>query len=217
MSEDPIKVFGGLTMRMVPKDVQICRQLRDGFEWEPDTSKIIREALKPGDTFIDCGANIGWFSILASRTVGPDGRVIAFEPWKPNYDVLKENLRLNCCENVETYNFPLWSSRKKLYVWPNDEANCGDVRTRLASDAEIKEGLNVVDSHSLDYLISSDTVRFVKIDCQESDFEVIKGGERLFTESEKIGLIVEMPNTPDPMFGLHRVRPTEDGNNYYEK
>ena len=46
----------------------------------PDLTRFYREQLKPGMTFIDVGANIGYFTVLASRLVGPEGRVIGFKP-----------------------------------------------------------------------------------------------------------------------------------------
>ena len=50
-----------------------------GGQWEPHLTGY-RGHLKPGMTFIDVGANIGYFTVLASRLVGPEGRVIGFEP-----------------------------------------------------------------------------------------------------------------------------------------
>jgi len=51
-----------------------------GEPYEPGLSRAIADRLKPGDVFIDIGANVGHFSLLAARIVGPAGRVVAFEP-----------------------------------------------------------------------------------------------------------------------------------------
>ena len=48
--------------------------------YEPELARAIRDALRPGDVFLDVGANIGFFSALAARLVGDTGRVVAFEP-----------------------------------------------------------------------------------------------------------------------------------------
>ncbi len=48
--------------------------------WEPDVTGFILSILRPGDTFIDIGANVGWFTVLAARAVGASGSVHAFEP-----------------------------------------------------------------------------------------------------------------------------------------
>jgi FkbM family methyltransferase len=67
----------------------------DEGEW-----KLVRRALERGGTFIDVGANQGFYTILASRTVGPDGRVIAFEPAPSENRKLVRNLRINRCANA---------------------------------------------------------------------------------------------------------------------
>jgi hypothetical protein len=51
-----------------------------GTPYEPAVTDAIATALKPGDVFIDVGANIGYFTVLAAHLVGSGGRVIAFEP-----------------------------------------------------------------------------------------------------------------------------------------
>lgn len=62
---------------------------------EPAVLAAIREHLKPGDTFIDAGANIGFFSVLAGRQVGDQGRVLAIEMMPVTAAMLRQNLSLN--------------------------------------------------------------------------------------------------------------------------
>jgi FkbM family methyltransferase len=59
--------------------------------------------LKAGDTFLDVGSHYGIFSILASKLVGPGGRVIAVEPHTESLTVLRENLAANDCRNVDVF------------------------------------------------------------------------------------------------------------------
>ena len=56
--------------------------------------------LSPGDVFYDIGANIGWYSLLAARAVGPDGRVFAFEPLLENARYAQRNAQTNGLENM---------------------------------------------------------------------------------------------------------------------
>jgi FkbM family methyltransferase len=60
---------------------------------EPHTTRAMKSNLKAGDTFWDIGANIGWYSLLASRIVGPDGRVFSFEPSPDAFNLLSANVR----------------------------------------------------------------------------------------------------------------------------
>jgi FkbM family methyltransferase len=67
---------------------------------EPAILRTIRETLREGDVFIDAGANIGFYTILASRLVGSRGRVIAVEMMPDTAGILREHLELNGCRNV---------------------------------------------------------------------------------------------------------------------
>jgi len=71
--------------------------------WEPDETYAVKRILKPGDIFVDVGANIGYFSLLASTVVGPGGCVHAFEPVPITTERLLENLAANAVENVKVY------------------------------------------------------------------------------------------------------------------
>ncbi len=52
--------------------------------FEHDKQRLMSSMLQPGDTMFDVGANVGYYTLLASHRVGPDGRVIAFEPLPAN-------------------------------------------------------------------------------------------------------------------------------------
>jgi FkbM family methyltransferase len=67
---------------------------------EPQVEDTLLGLLKPGDVFYDVGANIGWYSMLASRVVGRSGKVIAFEPSVSNAALLQENTSANGLANV---------------------------------------------------------------------------------------------------------------------
>jgi FkbM family methyltransferase len=68
--------------------------------YERELQQHLIRTLKPGDCFFDVGANVGFFSLLASVLVGPAGRVVAFEPLPRNTELLRANLGLNAVTNV---------------------------------------------------------------------------------------------------------------------
>lgn len=70
-----------------------------GDDYEPELIPWLKQ-LRPGQTVIDIGANIGVFSLRASRIVGPKGRVISFEPISQSCAVLRKNAELNHCKNM---------------------------------------------------------------------------------------------------------------------
>ena len=78
---------------------------------EPRIVESMRRALRPGTTFVDAGSNVGFYAILASRLVGPSGRVIAIEMMPDTAERLRLHCRLNHAANVEVVELAL-SDRK---------------------------------------------------------------------------------------------------------
>lgn len=68
---------------------------------EPPVQRCLGEYLGTGDVFLDIGANIGFFSIIAARLVGPGGRVLAIEPVPENARCIRANALINRLGNVE--------------------------------------------------------------------------------------------------------------------
>ncbi len=68
--------------------------------WEPNVGAVIRDALRPGDVFVDIGANIGYVSLVGASRVGASGAVVAIEAVPATFDRLMDNLRLNAATNV---------------------------------------------------------------------------------------------------------------------
>jgi FkbM family methyltransferase len=67
---------------------------------EEETTLLFKKFVKPGDVVLDLGANIGYFTILAARLVGPSGRVFSFEPEPTNFRYLSKNIEINAFTNV---------------------------------------------------------------------------------------------------------------------
>jgi len=70
--------------------------------------------LRPGDVFLDVGCHYGIYSVLASKLVGPEGRVIAVEPHPGALEVLRENVATNGCRNVEVLSVAFSDSTDSL-------------------------------------------------------------------------------------------------------
>lgn len=71
-----------------------------GRWYEADTQSLILSLLSPGDTFIDIGANVGMASLTAARAVGPQGRIVAFEPNPVVASVFARTMAINGLHNV---------------------------------------------------------------------------------------------------------------------
>ena len=118
--------------------------------------------IKYGDIVIDAGANIGMFSLLASRRVGSEGKVIAVEPQKDNFNFLEQNIRINRLKNIRTINKALYSE---------DDQVLGFEGNGVSGHISSKNSENLVSSISLRSIVSelSDQNFWVKMD--------IEGGE----------------------------------------
>jgi len=91
-------------------DSWLCRSIYYG-EFETGEISFLKAFLKPGDVFIDVGANIGLFALVAARCVGDTGRVYAFEPCSATYGRLIDNVKLNRLSNVSCQQLALAEKR----------------------------------------------------------------------------------------------------------
>ena len=82
------------------RDTNLTPIVRQDQQWEADVSGFIRRRLAAGMTFVDVGAHVGYFSVLASRIVGETGQVFAVEVEPRNLELLRANLWRRRCDNV---------------------------------------------------------------------------------------------------------------------
>lgn len=72
--------------------------------YEPIDTAFVGRVVQPGDTVVDVGANIGYYTCYLARLVGPKGHVLAFEPAPDLIDILRDNVAFNGYENVQVLN-----------------------------------------------------------------------------------------------------------------
>ncbi|MCO1580333.1 FkbM family methyltransferase [Crossiella sp. SN42] len=105
LKADPVvrlaRLWTGQRVRVDTRDI-VQRYLYQFGVWEPNLTALLRRRLRPGDVFVDCGANIGYFSLVAAHLVGPAGRVVAVEASPSVCAVLRGNLALNRVGTVRT-------------------------------------------------------------------------------------------------------------------
>lgn len=87
--------------------------------WEPHIERTLRALLHPGDTAMDIGANIGYFSAVMARCVGPDGKVIAFEPVPSSFERLSLCRELNGLNNLTTLSYALGAEEREVEICYN--------------------------------------------------------------------------------------------------
>jgi FkbM family methyltransferase len=148
---------------------------------EPEVQEALAELLKPGQTVYDVGANIGFFTILCSRLVGPSGRVYAFEPIPRNLATLKRNIALNGLTNVVVVEMALSSSSgtAEMFVSPWSAFHSLNVEGASKQDNHGPDaGEIVVQTVTLDEFVRDDGVHapdLVKIDVEGAELIVLAG------------------------------------------
>jgi len=145
-------------------------------DYEPWLKKYFKELIKPGDTVLDVGANIGFHSIYFSTLVGISGRVVAVEPIKQNFKALEHNVHLNKSGNFILVEKALANENKVINVYINDNAKNPGAHSLL------NEGIANTEVHCItgDYLLRKleiSKLDFIKIDVEGFELEVLKGLE----------------------------------------
>jgi FkbM family methyltransferase len=138
---------------------------------ERDSIEAALRHLTVGDTFLDVGSHYGIFSILASKLVGPMGKVIAVEPHGGALQVLRENLVVNRCENVEVMNFAFSDTTGPIALAYHE--NGMGIRSPLSDAASTR---NTVQGKSGDDALRGFSIpAAVKIDVEGHEFQVLTG------------------------------------------
>ena len=101
VEEDAVRcTVGGVELLCDAADAAVTPGLLSGH-YEAHLSAVFEKYCTSGMTVVDVGANLGYYSLLASRLVGPTGRVVALEPNSENCRLLLSSLRLNDITNVQ--------------------------------------------------------------------------------------------------------------------
>lgn len=168
----------GLTFHLNPDDQVITRALVNWGTWEPAETAVLRSELRPGDTFLDVGANVGYYTVIASKRVGPTGRVIAFEPDPTSFAFLKRNVEANGCNNVTLVQKALSHEQGTIKLFL-DEKNKG--AHKIFQYGESHRFVEVAAVRLDDYLKGHEgRIDLIKIDTEGAEGAILKGmGETL--------------------------------------
>lgn len=150
--------------------------LVDGYE--PAETHFVKAVLRQGDVFVDVGANIGWFTLVASVAVGETGAVHAFEPRGETVAHLMETVALNELEDqVTVYSFGLADREADgTLVWVTDTDNPGGSTVWSGPLAANMEGQPIA-LRPLDAL-GLDRIDALKVDVEGAELRVLRGARK---------------------------------------
>ena len=172
-------------------DDGVSADIKQNNIWEPYETELVVDNLAKGDVFVDVGANIGYYSVVAASIVGETGKIIAYEPEPENYHLLLKNLSLNKLSNVQSFQAALSDYNGQGYLYLND-SNRGDHQVYDSGEERnrIETQLICADQHISGLVTKID---FLKIDTQGSETKIIKNLSKAITANlNKIKMIVEL-------------------------
>jgi FkbM family methyltransferase len=150
--------------------------------FDPAETRLIGEILSEGDTFIDVGAHIGWFSTLGSKCVGAIGNVVAFEPYESNIRALKDNLRENECVNVRLVESALGSQTGTLTVSRPGGDSGAVTAVEWSSEGGVEVAVVTLDEASA----PPEDVTLLKIDVEGWELHVLQGARDTLSRTKYV-------------------------------
>ncbi len=157
-------------------DWAVGRPIARSGSYEPSTDELLRSLVSSGDTVVDVGANVGWFSMLAARLVGPAGRVLAVEPNPANCRLIERSAAENGFTGVTV--LPVAASdRSGMAALETDGSNGRMVLLDRAPPTALSCSF-VVPLERLDELVGRaglERVDVLKIDVEGAEALVLRG------------------------------------------
>jgi FkbM family methyltransferase len=188
-----VKLRDGIRIRCYPHSPISSAVIYFGLADHPEM-RFLLDYLRPGDTFVDVGANVGVYSLLACAVPGVE--VLAFEPSAATFDKARENVRLNGLEDrVKLVREAVGSAESQALLTVGLDA-----MNALVEGGSPDSEVEAVPVTTLDSRVP-DGVALVKIDVEGWETEVLSGASGLLTR-QRPALIVEV-NDVD---GLEEIR-----------
>jgi FkbM family methyltransferase len=179
----------GHTMFLNPQDDGVCPSLVQEGCYEPFETELASQEIKPGHVVVDIGANIGYYTLLFARQVGPTGKVIAFEPDPGNFQLLKKNVRANGYHNVVLVQKAVANvtGTMRLFVCSHNQ---GDHRLYDSHDG--RRAIDI-ETTTLDDALAKETraVNFIKMDIQGSEPGALRGMQQTLEKTTELAMITE--------------------------
>ena len=170
-------------------------------KFEPTELNIFSKLIRPGMIVVDAGANIGLYSLLASKLVGDSGQVFSFEPSVETYLRLSKNIQINKSKNINAINCGLGDSNDQELVLRQDLGYEDAERYMVPSDAILNKDLENVNDLAksekvsivrLDSYLETQGISkidFMKIDTEGFEYYVLNGAKEILSNSDQLVIL----------------------------
>jgi FkbM family methyltransferase len=172
--------------------------------FKPELQAFLSSNIKAGSVFYDVGANVGFFSLIAARLVGPSGSVVCFEPLPANLLKLEENTKRNGFANVQILPLALGAANEERTFQVSERPTWGkfqgvglETPNKYLFDTKVAV-------RRLDDLVNEGAIappQFVKIDVEGAEVEVIEGARETLLHHGP-ALMIELHGTAEPLIRI---------------
>ncbi len=164
--------------------------------YEPEVAWVMMRALEPGDNAVDVGACVGFFTLLMSQLVGPEGKVVTVEPAGDNLIRLFRNLELNS-SSAKVIGGPLAAHAEPVNFFHSEDSSGGHAlwnpgvwheneKTRKANLSPAAMAATTLNR------ITPDPCRLIKLDTEGAEERILQGGADVLRVQHPPFIVAEM-------------------------
>lgn len=173
----------GFKMDIPKNDWAVGKTILEQRSYEPHVTNYLKRFVSPGMTFVDIGANIGYFSMMAASIVGSFGKVFAFEPNQHNCQFIFNSASINGFNNIVIYPFAV-AEKMKNFIYDNLGTN--GIISEIKSDNTATDR-TIVMSIVLDELLDKvDRIDTVKIDIEGAEYKALAGAKNIIQKHRPV-------------------------------
>lgn len=172
--------------------------------YSPLVVNAMRRILRPGDVFVDVGANIGYLSAVAADIVGPHGQIHAFEPVPEYFERLQHFAALNPRYSIELNACAVGDATGTQQIFVTREPGQSTLVPRYKTSEEVTSSLSVsvirLDAYFAERKI--DRVNLIKIDAEGYELPILRGLQGYFeTQTCRPAILCEIAPRAYPLMG----------------
>lgn len=171
-----LKELDGFKLYVQPSDLAVGRPIMEGGVHESHVTAVFRNRIGTGMSVLDVGANLGYFTMLATSLVGPSGHVMAIEPNPGNIKLLEASRRANAFANVTVVQA---AAGRELGLLMLNTSHSNGTTSALSNELRALIDSVTVPSMKIDELMPQDRkLDFIKIDIEGAEFNALLGAAK---------------------------------------
>lgn len=187
---EPLNLFRGVTrtinfdhnlkLHLAIED-WIPQQLYLLGTYEEKELRFVTSQLNEGDLFVDIGANIGLFTLVASRIVGSSGRVVSFEPALRNYNKLVHHISTNNISNVIAEKLAISSGESSITLKGGEDSFNSGMISEFGTDTGHSELVSTTSLDRYRHINIDGKIKFIKIDIEGGEYNALQGMQEILS------------------------------------